>query len=62
PQVAVKGDNHYKVYKQDSADATFTSIMHLSAEERVREIAGMLSGEAIDDAALANARSLLGER
>ena len=62
PQVAVKGDNHYKVYKQDSADATFTSIRHLSAEERVREIAGMLSGEAIDDAALANARSLLGER
>ena len=62
PQVAVKGENHYKVFKQDSADATYTSIRHLSDEERVGEIAGMLSGEVIDDAALANARSLLGKR
>lgn len=62
PQVAVKGENHYKVFKQDSADATFTSIKRLDDGERVREIAGMLSGEAIDEAALNNAKSLLGKR
>ena len=62
PQVAVKGETHYKVFKQDSAEATFTSIKRLDDEERVREIAGMLSGEAIDEAALNNAKSLLGKR
>lgn len=60
PQVAVKGAVHYKVFKQDSADSTFTSIKRLDKEERVREIAQMLSGEAIDEAALNNAKSLLG--
>lgn len=60
PQVAVKGDCHYKVYKQDSADATFTSIKRMDKDERIREVAAMLSGEAIDDAALNNAKSLLG--
>ena len=60
PQVAVKGAVHYKVSKQDSADSTFTSIKRLDKEERVREIAQMLSGEAIDEAALNNAKSLLG--
>ncbi|MDD6778146.1 MAG: DNA repair protein RecN, partial [Bacteroidales bacterium] len=62
PQVAVKGETHYKVFKQDSVEATFTSIKRLDDEERVREIAGMLSGEAIDEAALNNAKSLLGKR
>ena len=60
PQVAVKGAVHYKVFKQDSADSTFTSIKRLDKEERVREIAQMLSGKAIDEAALNNAKSLLG--
>ena len=60
PQVAVKGDNHYKVYKADSEDATFTSMCELTREERINEIARMLSGEKIDDAALNNAKSLLG--
>ena len=60
PQVAVKGDNHYKVYKADSEDATFTSMCELTKEERINEIARMLSGEKIDDAALNNAKSLLG--
>ena len=60
PLVAVKGAVHYKVFKQDSADSTFTSIKRLDKEERVREIAQMLSGEAIDEAALNNAKSLLG--
>ena len=60
PQVAVKGDNHYKVYKADSEDATFTSMCELTKEERINEIARMLSGEKIDDAALNKAKSLLG--
>lgn len=60
PQVAVKGNNHYKVYKVDSGDATYTSMSELTKDERINEIAQMLSGEKIDDAALNNARSLLG--
>ncbi len=60
PQVAVKGDNHIKVYKKDSKDATFTAIKELSQEERVNEIAAMLSGEKIDTAAIENAKSLMG--
>lgn len=60
PQVAVKGANHLKVYKADSEDATYTSMCELSKEERVEEIARMLSGREIDDAAINNARSLLG--
>ncbi len=60
PQVAVKGENHLKVYKEDREDATFTSMCELSKEERVEEIARMLSGREIDDAAIKNAQSLLG--
>ena len=60
PQVAVKGVNHLKVFKADSEDATYTSMCELSKEERVEEIARMLSGREIDEAAINNARSLLG--
>lgn len=60
PQVAVKGDNHYKVYKSDNEDSTYTSMCELSKEERINEIARMLSGREIDEAALNNAKSLLG--
>lgn len=60
PQVAVKGDNHYKVYKADSDDFTYTSMCELTNEDRINEIARMLSGKEIDDAALNNAKSLLG--
>ena len=59
PQVAVRGDVHFKVYKEDSADATHTRIMRLGEEERVMETARMLAGAVVDDAAIMNARSLL---
>lgn len=60
PQVAVKGSNHYKVYKTDSDEATYTSIKELSKEERIDEVARMLSGKEVDTAAVENAKSLLG--
>lgn len=60
PQVAVKGNNHLKVYKADTDEATYTSMCELTKEERVEEIARMLSGREIDAAAINNARSLLG--
>lgn len=60
PQVAVKGQNHFKVYKEDSGDSTRTLVKYLDKNERVKEIASMLSGEKIDEAALNNAKSLLG--
>ncbi len=59
PQVASKGDTHYLVYKKDNEKATFTHIKQLSAEERVMEIARMLSGEELTDAAIRNARDLM---
>lgn len=59
PQVAAKGDNHYKVYKEDNETSTLTRIKELSIEERVDELALMLSGSTTNNAARANARSLL---
>ncbi|MDE6299449.1 MAG: DNA repair protein RecN, partial [Muribaculaceae bacterium] len=61
PQVAAKGNSHYKVYKTDREDRTVSNVRRLSAEERVRELAGMLSGSSVNDAALENAKALLGE-
>ncbi|MBD5187302.1 MAG: DNA repair protein RecN [Bacteroidales bacterium] len=60
PQVAAKGDNHYLVYKRDLEDRTVSSVKELNREERVMEVARMLSGSEINAAALENARSLLG--
>lgn len=60
PQVAAKGTSHYKVYKEDDEHSTHTYIRRLTDDERVGELAVMLSGSAVDKAALANARSLLG--
>lgn len=60
PQIAALGSSHYKVYKEDDDDATHTHIVELSQEERVEEIAHMLSGSELTDAALQNARTLLG--
>ena len=62
PQVASLGDNHYKVYKFDRDNATITNIKHLNEQERIREIAGMLSANNINDAAIANAKSLLSSK
>lgn len=59
PQVAALGVHHYKVYKEDSATETITNMKELDAEGRIRELAGMLSGAVIDNAAVENAKSLL---
>ncbi len=59
PQVAAKGDAHFKVFKEDTETTTNTHIKTLGAEERIDELAVMLSGSSVDDAARANARSLL---
>lgn len=59
PQIAAKGKMHYKVYKHDSEQRTETQIKSLSGEERIREIAQMLSGAAVTDAAIENAKHLL---
>lgn len=59
PQVAALGNAHYKVYKIDDEDATHTHICQLDREQRIDEIAVMLSGSTVDAAARANALSLL---
>ncbi len=59
PQVAALGTAHYKVYKEEGAGGTKTNIVELKGEERVREIAQMMSGETLTEAALDNARLLL---
>lgn len=61
PQVASKGHSHYKVFKEDTEQATVTRIKELGTEERVKELAVMLSGSSVNDAALANAHSLLSQ-
>lgn len=60
PQIAAKGKSHYKVYKFDNNDSTTTNLILLSDEERLDEIARMLSGAIVTDAAVENARSMLG--
>lgn len=59
PQVAALGNRHFRVFKHDTETSTVTSVGELSADERVEEIAKMLSGSAVDAAATANARALL---
>ena len=59
PQVAASGTTHFKVYKMDDAEKTVSHIKKLKGEERVEEIAGMLSGMKINEAAVSNARTLL---
>lgn len=59
PQVAALGTSQFKVYKEDTDTTTNTRIVELTAAGRVEEIAAMLSGDQIDDAARDNARSLL---
>lgn len=60
PQIAAKGNHHYKVYKFDLNDQTFTSIKKLTNQERIDEIAQMLSGEKYSATALETAKELLG--
>jgi len=59
PQVAAKGDHHFLVYKKEKDIGTTTEIKLLSANERIIEIAKLLSGEQTTEAAMANARELL---
>ena len=59
PQIAAAGNCHFKVYKEDNTEATISRIRKLQPDERVREIAGMISGEEITPAALEAAESLL---
>lgn len=59
PQVASKGSHHYKVYKFDDDDSTHTRIAELTREERVGELALMLSGDPANHSARAAAESLL---
>jgi DNA repair protein RecN (Recombination protein N) len=61
PQIASKGQSHYFVYKDNESAATFTRIRQLGKQERVLEIAKMLSGDKPGESALQNARELLGE-
>jgi DNA repair protein RecN (Recombination protein N) len=59
PQIASKGKNHYKVFKKEVKGVTTTSLKLLSSEERILEIAEMLSGKDISDSALTHAKELL---
>ena len=60
PQIAARGTYHYKVEKRNLSDSTSTMMRQLSTEERIDEIAQMLSGADITDAARRNAKTLLG--
>ncbi|QZT38767.1 DNA repair protein RecN [Halosquirtibacter xylanolyticus] len=62
PQVAALGDNHFFVYKSDSESETNSHIRKLTLEERLHEVAKMLSGETITDAALKNAKELMNDQ
>jgi DNA repair protein RecN (Recombination protein N) len=59
PQIAVKGNFHFTVYKEESAGKTVTHIKNLSNEERITEIAKMLSAGKITEASMKNAKELL---
>lgn len=59
PQIAARGANHYKVYKEDTETGTNSHIRPLDHEERINEIAHMLSGATLTEAALNNAKALL---
>ena len=59
PQIAAQGSVHYKVEKNETANGTTSRMRQLDAEERVREIAQMLSGSDVSEAAIQNAKELL---
>jgi DNA repair protein RecN (Recombination protein N) len=59
PQIAAKGQSHFKVFKQDIKNATVTSLKKLSQEERIDEIAQMLGGKKLSASAIAHANQLL---
>jgi DNA repair protein RecN (Recombination protein N) len=59
PQVASRGTRHYHVYKDDTDNSTFTRVKLLSPEERILEVARLLSGSEVTETAMKNARELL---
>ena len=61
PQIAARGTSHYKVYKEEGDEGTTSHMRRLSSQERINEIAQMLSGSDITEAAIRNAEELLGK-
>ncbi|MCG1036368.1 DNA repair protein RecN [Polaribacter sargassicola] len=59
PQIAAKGSNHYKVFKKEIKGVTTTNLKQLSVDERIKEIAEMLSGKDISESVLTHAKELL---
>lgn len=59
PQIAAKGSAHFKVSKSDTPNGTVSSIVTLSPDDRIREIASMMSGATLTEAAINNAKELL---
>lgn len=59
PQIAAMGHTHYKVYKEETSQGTTTHMQQLMQQERIGEIAQMLSGSDVSDAAIENAKQLL---
>jgi DNA repair protein RecN (Recombination protein N) len=59
PQIAAEGNKHYRIYKLETSDETTSHICCLTTEDRIIEIAKMLSGSEISDTAIENAKSLL---
>lgn len=62
PQIAAKADVHYHVYKEDVDGRTLTRIRQLDFEQRIAELAHMLSGSKVTEAAMENARQLLQDK
>ena len=59
PQIAAKGDLHFKVMKEESENSTVTKVIELKGKDRLSEIAQLLSGENITEAAINNAKELI---
>ena len=62
PQIAAKGDSHYLVYKEDVGNRTLTRIKQLDSDGRITELAHMLSGSVVTEAARENAKQLLKDK
>ena len=59
PQLAGKGNNHLKIYKEDHNNLTVTRLRNLNAEERIEEIAEMIGGKEKSETAILHAKELL---
>jgi DNA repair protein RecN (Recombination protein N) len=59
PQIAAKGDSHFKVFKEDDKDQTITKLSKLNWDDRIVEIAQMLGGSKLSSSAIEHAKQLL---